>query len=235
MNILVILLSTLFLQANVEYAEGNYAQAAQTYQEILQDSPCAEVYYNLVNAHFKQGELAQAILAYERALRLQPSMKDAKYNLQFAQSCIVDNIEDTNAFFLSDWLRAFRNLFSQSTWMIISIVLFVLMLCLVFVFAFSAQVALRKTAFSLAIIALVISFIALLNARSLHQRDTMRTQAIITQGIVNAKASPDRSGTDLFTLHEGTKVEIQEVIGTWCRVQVGNNIGWMPLEWLERI
>jgi tetratricopeptide (TPR) repeat protein len=58
MNILVILLSTLFLQANVEYAEGNYAQAAQTYQEILQDSPCAEVYYNLGNAHFKQGELA---------------------------------------------------------------------------------------------------------------------------------------------------------------------------------
>lgn len=235
MNILVILLSTLFLEANLQYAEGNYTQASQMYQEILQETPCAEVYYNLGNAHFKQGELAQAILAYERALRLEPSMKDAKYNLQFAQSRIVDNIEDTNAFFLSDWLRSIRNLFSESTWMVISISLFVLMLCMVFVFAFSSQVSYRKIAFSMAVISLVFSVIALLNARSLHHRDTLRTEAIVTQGIVNAKASPDRSGTDLFTLHEGTKVEIQEVIGTWCRVQVGNNIGWMPLEWLERI
>lgn len=235
MNILVILLSTLFLEANLQYAEGNYTQASQMYQEILQETPCAEVYYNLGNAHFKQGELAQAILAYERALRLEPSMKDAKYNLQFAQSRIVDNIEDTNAFFLSDWLRSIRNLFSESTWMVISISLFVLMLCMVFVFAFSSQVSYRKIAFSMAVFSLVFSVIALLNARSLHYRDTLRTEAIVTQGIVNAKASPDRSGTDLFTLHEGTKVEIQEVIGTWCRVQVGNNIGWMPLEWLERI
>ncbi|MBQ5626319.1 MAG: SH3 domain-containing protein, partial [Paludibacteraceae bacterium] len=54
-------------------------------------------------------------------------------------------------------------------------------------------------------------------------------------GIVNAKSSPDRSGNDLFTIHEGTKVEIKEVIGDWCCIHVGNNIGWMPLAYLERI
>ena len=123
MKLLVIFLTTLFAQANAQYAEGNYAEAAVQYEQILAEQPSAEVYYNLGNAYFKQGELAQSILAYERALRLKPSYKDAKHNLQFAQSRIVDNIEDTQAFFLSNWMKAVRNALNMHTWMILSIVI----------------------------------------------------------------------------------------------------------------
>lgn len=235
MKLLLILLTTLFADANAQYAEGNYAEAATQYEQILQEQPTAEVYYNLGNAYFKQGELAQSILAYERALRLKPSFKDAKHNLQFAQSRIIDNIEDTQSFFLSNWLKAIRNALSQRVWMVGSIILFVMALVGFFLFAFSQTLWLRKTAFYCSVIALVISVMACANAGSLYQRDTQRSEAIITQGIVNAKSSPDRSGNDLFTVHEGTKVEIHEVIGDWCCVHVGNNIGWMPLEYLERI
>ncbi|MBE6319744.1 MAG: tetratricopeptide repeat protein [Bacteroidales bacterium] len=235
MKLLLIFLTTLFADANTQYAEGNYAEAATQYEQILQEQPTAEVYYNLGNAYFKQGELAQSILAYERALRLKPSFKDAKHNLQFAQSRIIDNIEDTQSFFLSNWLKAIRNALSQRVWMVGSIVLFIMALVGFFLFAFSQTLWLRKTAFYCSVIALVISVMACANAGSLYQRDTQRSEAIITQGIVNAKSSPDRSGNDLFTVHEGTKVEIHEVIGDWCCVHVGNNIGWMPLEYLERI
>ena len=235
MKLLFILLTSLFTQGNAQYAEGNYAEAATQYEQILAQQPSAEVYYNLGNAYFKQGELAQSILAYERALRLQPSMKDAKHNLQFAQSRIVDNIQDTQSFFLSNWLKAIRNALSQSTWMILSISLFILMLVGFFFFAFSQTIWLRKTAFYTSIVAVLLSIASFVNANSLHQRDTERAEAIITQGVVNAKASPDRSGTELFTIHEGTKVLITEVIGDWCCIHVGNNIGWMPLAYLERI
>lgn len=235
MKLLLIFLTTLFADANAQYAEGNYAEAATQYEQILQEQPTAEVYYNLGNAYFKQGELAQSILAYERALRLKPSFKDAKHNLQFAQSRIIDNIEDTQSFFLSNWLKAIRNALSQRVWMVGSIILFIMALVGFFLFAFSQTLWLRKTAFYCSVIALVVSVMACANAGSLYQRDTQRSEAIITQGIVNAKSSPDRSGNDLFTVHEGTKVEIHEVIGDWCCVHVGNNIGWMPLEYLERI
>lgn len=235
MKLLFIFLTTIFSQANAQYAEGNYAEAAAQYQEILQEQPSAEVYYNLGNAYFKQGELAQSILAYERALRLNPSFKDAKHNLDFAQSKIIDNIEDTQSFFLSNWLKVIRNTLSQSTWMILSISLFILTLIGFFIFAFSRNVGLRKSAFYIGLIALIISIGACANAGSLHKRDKQRAEAIITQGIVNAKASPDRSGTELFTLHEGTKVKITEVIGEWCCIHVGNNVGWMQLSHLERI
>lgn len=235
MKLLFIFLTALFSQANAQYAEGNYAEAITQYEQIILEQPAAEVYYNLGNAYFKQGELAQSILAYERALRLKPSYTDAQHNLQFAQSRIVDNIEDTNSFFLSNWIKVVRNAFSQSTWIILSITLFICMLLGFFFFAFSQTLWIRKTAFYTSIIALFISIVACLNASSLHYRDTQRAEAIITQGIVNAKSSPDRSGNDLFTIHEGTKVEIKEVIGDWCCIYVGNNIGWMPLAYLERI
>lgn len=235
MKLLFIFLNILFSQANAQYAEGNYAEAAAQYQQVIAEQPSAEAYYNLGNAYFKQGELAQAILAYERALRIEPSYKDAKHNLLFAQSRIVDNIEDTQSFFLSNWLKAIRNALNQQTWMILSITLFICMLIGFFLFAFSQTVWVRKTAFYTSLVALLISLVACINAGSLHHRDTARAEAIITQGIVNAKSSPDRSGTDLFTVHEGTKVVITETIGDWCCIHVGNYIGWMPLAHLERI
>lgn len=235
MKLLLIFLASLFAEANAQYAEGNYAEAAESYRQVLAEQPSAEVYYNLGNAYFKQGELSQSILAYERALRLRPLYKDAQYNLKFAQSRIVDDIEDTNSFFVSNWLKAVRNLLSEQTWMWLSVALFLLTLTGAMLFAFSREVWIRKTAFYTAVVALVISIVACANAGSLHKRDTLRAEAVITQGIVNAKSSPDRSGTDLFTLHEGTKVVIKEQLGNWCNIHVGNNIGWIPLTTLERI
>jgi tetratricopeptide (TPR) repeat protein len=225
---------TTFDAANAAYAGGRYEEAAKLYQTLIDEQPDATVYYNLGNAQFKQGELAQAILSYERSLRLDPSNKDAQYNLKFAQSRITDNIPEQD-FFLSSWARAVRNRLNERSWIIISITLFIIALTGLLLFLLSRELWLRKTAFHIAWIALLFSVIAGLNAGSLHKRDTLRNEAIITQGVVNAKSSPDRSGTDLFTIHEGTKVTIRESIGEWVNIHVGNNEGWVRTQNLERI
>ena len=223
-----------FDMANAAYADGRYEEAAAGYEALIAENPDATLYYNLGNACFKQGELAQAILNYERALRLRPNYKEAQYNLRFAQSRITDNITEQD-FFLSAWIRAIRNAMSESTWLILSIVLFILGLTGILLFLLGRAPWLRKAAFHTAWIALLFALVAGLNARSLHQRDTLRNEAIITQGVVNAKSSPDRSGTDLFTLHEGTKVTIRETLGDWCNIRVGSNEGWIRISNLERI
>jgi len=225
---------TTFEEANAAYADGRYDEAQAAYEALLAEAPNATLYYNLGNAYYKQGELAQAILNYERALRLQPNHKDARYNLEFAQSRITDNIVEQD-FFLSKWARAVRNALSEQTWLIGSICLFILALAGLLLFLLGRAPWLRKTAFHSAWIALLFSIIAGLNAGSLHRRDTLRNEAIITQGVVNAKSSPDRSGTDLFTIHEGTKVTIRETLGEWCNIRVGNNEGWIKIQNMERI
>ena len=223
-----------FDDANEAYAAGRYDDAAAMYQSIVDEQPDAQAYYNLGNAQYKRGELAQAILCYERALRLQPNYPDAKYNLEFAQSRITDNIPEQD-FFLSAWTRAVRNCLGELTWLWLSIGLFSLMLAGLLLWMLGREVWVRKTAFHVAWVALLFSVIAGLNAASLHQRDTLRNEAIITQGVVNAKSAPDKSGTDLFTIHEGTKVTIHETLGEWCNIRVGSNQGWIRLQCLERI
>ena len=221
--------------ANQLYADGNYADAAAAYEALIAESPSAEAYYNLGNAHFKSGEIASSILAYERALRIRPNYDDAKHNLQFAQSKIIDNIEDNHQFFLSQWAEAFRNLLSEALWFRCSVALFILFLLCALGFAFGNTLLLRKIAFHFAWIALLCSIISLSCAGSLHHRDKAREEAIIMQGIVNAKSSPDKSGTDLFVLHEGTKVRIKDSVNGWCEIHVGDNIGWVKHSALERI
>jgi len=238
-NLLLVICHLTFAQsdfevANAAYAEGRYEEAAAGYEALIAEAPNATLYYNLGNARFKQGELAQAILNYERALRLKPNHKDAKYNLAFAQSKITDNIAEQD-FFVLAWARAVRNSLSERTWLILSICLFILLLTGILLFLLGREPWLRKTAFHTAWIAILFSLIAGLNAGSLHKRDTLRNEAIITQGVVNAKSSPDRSGTDLFTLHEGTKVTIRETLGEWCNIRVGNNEGWIKQQNMERI
>ena len=223
-----------FDAANAAYADGRYEEAAAMYQTLLDEQPDATLYYNLGNSRFKQGELAQAILNYERALRLKPNYKDAQYNLAFAQSRITDNIVEQD-FFLSSWARTVRNNLSERTWWGTSIGLFICALIALLLFLLGRELWLRKTAFHVAWIALLFSLIAGLNAGSLRQRNTLRNEAIITQGVVNVKSSPDRSGTDLFTIHEGTKVTIRETLGEWVNVSVGSNEGWMKAAHLERI
>jgi SH3-like domain-containing protein len=53
---------------------------------------------------------------------------------------------------------------------------------------------------------------------------------------VNGKSSPDSSGTDLFVLHEGTKVEIEDEVGEWLEIRLSDgNKGWIPANCLEII
>lgn len=222
-------------EGNEAYTAGDYEGAISAYTAVLIDNPAAEVYYNLGNAYFKTGELAQSILAYERALRINPRYKDAQYNLRFAESRIQDNIEDTHAFFLSQWAHNLCIQLRESTWLIMSITLFLLCLSCAFIFAFIHPIAIRKTAFHIAWISLILSIFCFCFSYSLHHRDSAREEAIITQGVVNAKSSPDKSGTDLFVLHEGTKVRCKDMVSGWVEIHVGDNVGWIKQSALERI
>ena len=51
-----------------------------------------ELYCNIGDSYFKQGNYPKAILFYERALKLDPSYSDARYNLEFAGSFVQDNL-----------------------------------------------------------------------------------------------------------------------------------------------
>ena len=58
-----------FDQANAAYNSGNYEDAVELYQKILDtDMESVPVYYNMGNAYYKMHEYPMSIYCYEKAL-----------------------------------------------------------------------------------------------------------------------------------------------------------------------
>lgn len=224
-------------QANQLYTKGQYAEAAKEYERIAEtEGTSPELYYNLGNAYYKMNEIGKSILNYERALRLNPLFDDARFNLELAQQKVVDNIYQTPTFFLKRWVDSFIRMLSSNQWVYLGWGLFLLTLILGLMFIFGPSYFFRKISFYLASVFFVITLMAVLFSGIRKSQMLHHTEGIIMTGVVTAKSSPDQSGTNLFELHEGTKVTIKSNLGKWIEIELGNgNVGWIEQEDIENI
>lgn len=227
----------LLKKANDIYKTGKYSEAVEAYENIVNTNlEAPELYFNLGNAYYKTGNVPAAILNYERALLLSPGDRDIKYNLEMSRKMVVDKIEAIPQFFLNRWITNITMNMSSDSWAWFSIVTFVLVLALVLAFLFSSSASLKKLSFSLAIILLLVSVITFSFSYSQKKKLENREHAIIFAPSVTIKGSPDDSGTDLFLLHEGTKVKVLETLGEWANIQVSDgNEGWIALSEIKII
>ena len=219
------------------YMANNYKEAAQVYEQLLAEGESEALYYNLGNAYYKSNDIAKAILNYERALLLAPADEEIKFNLALARSKTVDKISEPYEMFFTTWGRNFANLMSMDAWSIIAITGFICLLVAVLLFLFSRSVAVKKSMFFVAIIALFVTIFANLSALHHYNFLTNRCAAIIIQPSVTAKSTPDASGTDLFVIHEGRKVNIaDDTMKGWKEIELEDGTkGWVPTAALEKI
>lgn len=226
-----------FKIANDLFQAGKFEASIEVYEKLV-DSPyeSSDLHYNLGNAYFRSGKLGPAILNYERALRLDPQNADAEHNLNFAQLRTFDKIDTLPPLFFKVWWTSLRTLATSNQWSKTSIVLFSCFITLLFVYIFGRRIWLRKTAFSLALIVLVGNLISFTLAYQSKQIVVEQKSAIVFAQTVTLKSTPDSSGTDLFVLHEGTKVWIKSTLGSWYEVRTADgNTAWLPSNAIEKI
>ena len=224
-------------QANDLYAAGNYSDAAKLYESLLVKQGVApELYYNLGNAYYKSNETGKSILNYERALRLSPRFEDARANLELAQQKVVDNIVQAPTFFVGRWIENLIKLLTSNQWFVLSFSVFIVSLIFVLLFVFGSSLIIRKLSFYAGGSLLAVTVLAFVFAEIRKDQLIIHRDAIVMTGVVTVKSSPDKSGTDLFQLHEGTKVAIESTLGSWTEIKLGNgNIGWVEQENIEKI
>ncbi|MDR0832729.1 MAG: BatD family protein [Candidatus Symbiothrix sp.] len=216
-------------QGNEAYTAGDYEQAVQRYETALAtNGESAAVYYNLGNAYYRLNKVAPAILNYERALLLNPSDKDTRFNLEMAKLKTVDKIDNFGNFFLFEWWNSVQNLRTSDQWGVPGIVFFVLFLVCLAVYFFSRKISYKKIAFFTGLAALILCLFANIFAYNQQQKLTNKDTAIIFAATTTIKSAPDTSGTDLFILHEGTKVKITNQLGNWREIETADgNKGWI--------
>ena len=103
-------------------------------------------------------------------------------------------------------------------------------------FFFSRQIRLKKVGFYIGVLLLLCVIMTNIFAANQKSELVNRTHAIVFAPTVTVKSSPDASGTDLFVLHEGTKVSVRSTLGDWSEIALEDgNVGWMPTKDIETI
>ena len=223
--------------ADDEYAKGNYQQAIKDYQEILKAGVSSEIYYNLGNAYYRTDNITQALLAYERALQLSPGDNDIRFNLQYARSKTIDKITPETEMFFVTWYHSLVNFTSVDRWANTAIVSIVMALLLILVFLFAPQMWARKSGFyGSAVFLLLFAFANLFAFQQKHELET-KQGAIVIAPTVNVKKTPAASGTDVFVIHEGTRVDITDRgMKQWRGIKLADGReGWLKTSQIEEI
>ena len=222
----------LMQRGNDAYAKGDFVAAAQAYNAVLDAGyESADLYYNLGNVYYRQEEYGLSILNYERALRLKPNFRDAKQNLDLADSKTEDQIAALPEIFLAQWAHSVVAWFSPTGWRICTLILLTLLGTAVVLFLLSRDYAWRKGALIGGIVTLVFLLLCIACTISASVRYNRHNQAIVTAPMAVVKSSPEENSIDKLVLHEGTKVNIEETLGEWHKIQIadGNN-GWLQTD-----
>jgi len=219
-----------FNQGVVYYTSGNYQEALKVWTEIYNTGYRSfNLDYNIGNAYFKLNNIPFSILFYERAHLLKPADENVNYNLQIARTMIVDRFNEIPDIFFVRWYNFMSLVFSSNSWAKISIFSFILSLLALSLYMYSSKYRLKVIGFWIAISFFILTLVSF--AFTIRNKELVydSKKAIITNPQVSGKSSPDSSGTDLFVLHEGTKVSVEDEVGEWFEIKLSDgNKGWVP-------
>lgn len=234
-------------EADEAYNKKDFRRALTLYKIVLDEKGASSnLYYNIGNANYRVGNTGNAIVAYERALRLDPSNTDARLNLDFVNSTVKGLPEDGSSF-LSNIHRSVVSFTSPDKWAVIAFSLFMLILAGVAVYLFATNVTVRKAGFFGSLVMTVLFVYALVIAWQTASAPDYHDEAIVTAPNAKLTTTPGtaKSRTDkTIAIPEGSKVTIVDSLATpedpvspmWYNIRLNNNTeAWIGATGVERI
>ena len=216
-----------FIEANEYYSIEEYSEAIKVYEDILKNGEHANVYYNLGNSYFRVGDIGNSIWAYEKALKLSPRDSDINFNLKYLRFMVKDKILPPDDIYFISLYKSLVLKFSFTD----------ILFLLGFIFMFLSIKYLINQYFNFLIyfngfinytsivFLLIFSWMALDKYWDISDIN----HGIITSSVVDVRSSPlDRGDNVVFRIHEGTKVEIQNIQSGWSEIMLlDGKKGWI--------
>ena len=157
--------------------------------------------------------------------------------MDIARAKTVDKVEAVPEIFFVSWTKALINSMSVDAWATWGIVSFILLIVALYFFIFSKQILWKKLGFIFGIFFLIITVCSNLFASEQKERLVNRDNAIVVNPSVTVRSTPSESGTSLFILHEGRKVNIKDnSMKEWKEIRLEDGkVGWVPANTIEVI
>ncbi|MBC8320826.1 MAG: tetratricopeptide repeat protein [Bacteroidetes bacterium] len=228
---------SLISTANNAYNKGLYDSVLNTYNQVISRGiESGELYYNMGNAFYKNNDIASAILYYEKAKKLIPNDEEVQYNLNIANSMIVDKIDKVPELFYNRWWNFVYNILGTDAWTIFALISFTFLIVTIGLFIISKKRRNRKLSFYIGLIFLITSIVSFTLTSQKYYFNIDQNEAIVFTSSITVKSSPTQNAVDLFVIHEGTKVKIIDKIDDWVEIKIQNgSIGWLPEKSIKKI
>lgn len=226
-----------FNEANNLYLKQNYYEAIEKYEQIIADNIISfEVYYNLGNAYYKTNNYTKAILNYERAKKIKPDDADVNLNLAIVNQKTIDKIEPTPKVFYDQWWDNYLASSTSDSSAVIMLVFLWLCIATIATMILIKNIPLKKLCFIISIILACCTLFFFVTTQTRQRINDSSVEALIISQSAYIKSAPDDKGTNLFQLHEGTKINIIDELGYWKKIRIPNgNIGWIKSKDLQTI
>jgi tetratricopeptide (TPR) repeat protein len=221
-------LTQLYKQANQLYEKKEYLKAAENYEFIASRVCNGNVYYNLGNTYFKLGQRGKAILYYERAKRLMPRDKDIRRNLRYTISLNEDKQFAPFSSLLNSLITINELIFLGFlfSW-------FLSAAAVVYILFDNAKIK-KITRHAMSVLGVTLLLCLIILILSVHTSGIPRAIVLIPE--IVTKSAPDEGSAVLFSLHEGTMVEIKEMQGKWVKISLPDGTeGWVSSSAIGRI
>lgn len=227
----------MFEEGNEAYSAGNYKEAVRQYEQVLENGETsAEVYYNLGNAYYKLEEVAPAIFYFEKALQLAPNDEDIQTNLAFAREMTVDAVEEIETTGVDRFTNDIVSSFGANVWGWLAVAFSFSFLILFGLYYFSTSPVKKRIFFTIGMVGLGFAIVSATLGYFKYSEMRENNFAIIFTESVEIKNEPNLRANEIFTLHEGTKVEIKETFQDWIKVELTDGKqGWMQREQVKTL
>ncbi|MBI5592558.1 MAG: tetratricopeptide repeat protein [Deltaproteobacteria bacterium] len=213
-----------FLDGIKDYKENRFSEAAAAFSRIADEGiKNGKLFYNLGNSHLKNGDIGNAILWYERSLKLLPHDPDLRFNYEYAQSLTKDQKGDKDLP-LVRILFFWKYLLSQA-----QIQWAAIFFSLAFWALVTVRVIRRKSRFqTLGHVMLTLGLIFTLTAVYNDYESAFIKDAVILPARVSIRSGLTDDATELFVLHAGAKVRIDKEKDDYIRIAFSEGkIGWI--------
>ena len=218
-----------FAKANQDYAQGHFKEAISGYESLVRAHQwSANVFYNLGNAYFRTGDFGRAILNYERALALEQHHPEATANLQIAR-------DEAHALEIQPgWPERYLQFASINQYSVTAAIAFWIGMFCVLALIFTRRR--RTSAAALLVLLLLILAVAMFAIYRLERGRNGQALAIVTGTGVQARLATADTANSVLALPPGSEIKVLNTRGDWIYAALPNNLrGWIPAKNAERV
>ena len=226
----------LMARANESYERGEYAEATQQYEALIDRGYSdSTLYFNLGNSYFESGDLGRAVLNYLRARELAPRDAEIRDSLELARGMTVDRVVAERGSLVESVSYFGRRWATPDELGVAAIIWWAVTGAAVGALVLRRSFYLKRMMRAATAAATVIALMLFLLVASMAHTNPNDSTGVVTAPAVEIVSGPGPQYSEEFILYSGAQVRVTDSRHGWLKIELpgGELQGWAPSHALE--